>query len=484
MKALINSWNDADTIKQCIESLKGFEVHVFDGKYKDFPAESLHSTDGTKELAKSLGAIVHDAVPDETQCQKRTRMMTVVPDGEYFLRIDADEILLNPEVIPRVLKRDVYWAWEISNIYPDPFAKPRIYKKLHGMHISGRHHYFFDRNNDLIASDQYMGKKFTHQTIGLRIFNMRHLRSSDRDFQKNRYRWRRDENLYNEHSAEKKRQDMIAHPNRAPRPRMPMEIRKKGQVNYTMSLLFTRDWAVDRYFDNLDRLWIPDKTEIICIVDSDDRVLYHKICRRLLKSRGKFSQIKTYLTKNAKAAERSVTERRRRISRNMNIMLTEARGSIILGSEDDSLAENVDTYKILLKNLEQENADFVQGTIVGRWEPIIPAWHVELNDNGDLIRVSTGEKKTGLEEIQGCGWYGYAAKADVMRKYAFHTNYCSYIGPDFHHGFDMWKGGAKLLHNHDLPFIHFGQNFNLKVSEVDSTVRHWKKTAELRWKPA
>lgn len=482
MKALINSWNDAESIEKCLASLKGFEVHVFDGKYVDFPGDGLSSSDGTKDIARRMGAIVHDAVDGETQCQKRTRMMDVVQDGEYFLRIDADEVLLNPERFPKKFDKDVYWAWEVSNIYSEPFVKPRIYKKIPGMHIAGRHHYFYDKDQKLICSDQYMGEGYKHETTEVRIFNMRHLRSSDRDFQKNRYRWNREENLYNEHSTYKKRQEVKPHIFRAPQPRMPMELKKKGNAEYTMSLLFTRPWAVKRYFENLQRIWLPNNTEMICIVDSDNRQLYREVTRAILAHRGKFSSIKTFLTRNAKAGERSATERRKRIARNMNIMLTEARGDIILGSEDDSLPEDPNTYKILIQNLKDQNADFVQGTIVGRWEPIIPAWHVTMKD-GELFEIRTGDKKTGLEEIEGCGWYGYAAKADTMRKYAFHTDYCPHIGPDFHHGFDMWKGGAKILHNHDVPFTHFGENFELTVENTPSNVRRWQKGVD-RWRVA
>lgn len=479
MKALINSYNDIETIEKCIKSLKGFEVHVFDGKYKDFPGTNIHSSDGTRQLAKKLGAIVHPAQPDETQCQKRTRMLSILEDGEYFLRIDADEVLLNPETLPKEFTKDVYWAWEISTLYSEPFMKPRILKKIPGMHNAGKHHYFFDGKNNLITSDQNMGKGYTHEFIETRIYNMRHLRSEKRDVEKTRYYINRDELKYNENSTYKKHQDVLPQPFRAPKHRVQTTVRKKGPADYTLSLLFTRPWAVDRYFANLDKTWLPDKTEIILIADTDDWKLYRKLFSNIMKRKNRFSQIKTYITKDSKAPERSASERRRRIARNMNIMLTEATGNIILGSEDDSLPERPDTYKVLVDDLNRENADFVQGTIVGRWEPIIPAWHVE-EKNGELVKIMTGEKKTGLEEIQGCGWYGYAAKADVMRKYQMHIDYCHYVGPDFHFGYDMWKDGKKILHNHDVPFIHFGENFELRL-DANTHVRAWQKFSD-KWR--
>lgn len=480
MKALINSFNDVETIERCIKSLKGFEVHVFDGKYKDFPGTNIHSSDGTRKIAKDLGATVHAAQPNETQCEKRTRMLSVVADGEYFLKIDADEVLLNPETLPKEFTKDVYWAWEISTLYSEPFTKPRIFKKVPGMHIAGKHHYVFDGKNNLITSDQNMGKGYSHEVIETRIYNMRHLRGDQRDREKTRYYAVRDETHYSsEHTVYKKHQEMMPAPFAAPKNRTQTTVRKRGPADYTLSLLFTRPWAVDRYFKALDKTWLPDKTEVVLIADTDDYRLYHRLYSHLMKRKNRFSQIKTYMTKDAKAPERSASERRRRIARNMNIMLTEATGSIILGSEDDSLPERPETYKVLIDDLKRENADFVQGTIVGRWEPIIPAWHVQ-EKNGKLVRIETGEKKTGLEEIQGCGWYGYAAKADVMRKYQMHIDYCHYVGPDFHFGYDMWRDGKKVLHNHDVPFTHFGEDFELHITDP-THVRGWEKVGE-RWR--
>lgn len=476
MKILINSYNDADTIERTLVSVRGYEVHVFDGRYNDFPMAGLDSTDGTQEIVKRFpNAQFHDAVANESQCEKRTRMFSVVSEGEYCMKLDADEVLLSP--IPELGTKDVYWGWTISNAYDYPYCKPYIFKKYDGMHYAGKHHYLFDKNKKLITSDQHTGHGYSFENLNFRVFNIRD-RNLERDKQKLRFLNTREERNIQGESYVYGHQIMRLHEHRAEHPRKAIDVLKPidSPVKYTFGLTFSRPWAIGRYFDAFDKLDLPPM-EIVCIVDTNDRHFYKEIQKMLMIRQQRFLGIKTFMTGNPPPHERRmINSRRLRTVRALHIILTEAKGRILLGGEDDSLPEP-QAYRTLIQNLE--HCDFAQGTIVGRWQPIIPAWHVK-EENGNVVSISTGEKLTGIEEIQGMGWYCFAGYIDAMRSIKMGWDLCRHIGADFHMGYDMWKAGYKLLHNHDVHVTHFGQDFELTL-ENDILKIIWEREGD-KWR--
>lgn len=476
MKILICSWNDADTIRRTLDSVKNHEVHLFDGRFNDFPGEGWESMDGTLEIAaEHLNVTIHAAVPDETQCQKRTRMFSVLAPGEYGMKLDGDEILLSklPELTDA---KDVYWAWAISNAYDYPYMKPIIFKQQPGMHYAGKHHYLFDGNRKLISSDQHMGSRYEHSNLDVRVFNIRD-RNPQRDRNKLRFISHRAElRVADEHSVYGE-QEMRLQEHRALRPRRSVDIvmtPKPTQI--TLGATFSRPWAFKRFVLNLDNVLLPVPCEIVAVVDHSSRRFYREVQRALEQRAERFpSGIRTYFTGNPPPHEKKrVHERRLRISKALHVILTEAHGEILLGAEDDSLPQ-ADAYMRLLEHLKR--ADFAQGTIVGRWEPIIPAWQVT-ERNGIVEQVRTGEKTTGVEEIQGVGWYCFAAKTDAMRAVPINWDVCKHLGPDFHMGYYMWKAGYRLVHDHDVHVTHFGEDFELNLN-ASTIVRRWDKVGKL-----
>ncbi len=473
MKVLITSYNDADTIGRTLESVKHLDVHLFDGKFVDFPGDSLASTDGTLEIAKGFSNVtVYDAVPNETQCEKRTRMFSVLTPGEYGLKLDGDEILLGE--INGIQSHDVYWGWTISPLYDYPYCTARIFRMQEGMHYAGRHHFLFDKKKKLIASDQNMGLNYQHATLDFRIFNIRH-RNKKRDQDKMKFLLSRGEQTVRSEHQVYGRQQIKSHPDRAQAVRAPMdELTFIKPTKITFGLTFSRPWAVQRYFYNFDQLLLPE-CEMVCVVDTNDKKFYKQVQAELQQRKDRFTGIKTFMTGNPPPLEKKrVHERRLRIAKSLHIILTEAQGDILLGGEDDSLPQP-DAYLRLIAHLDK--ADFAQATIVGRWEPTIPAWHVQ-ELNGTLFKIWTGEKKNGTEEIQGMGWYCFAAKTNLLRQQKIHWDYCKHIGPDWHMGYDLFRTGHKLLHDHDVHVTHFGENFELTLN-APTIVKRWIKQGNL-----
>lgn len=94
----------------CLESLAGQvdRIVVVDGAYAHFPHEVPHSTDRTREVVECFGAewvpcpMGEDGEPRawERQPEKRSAYL-VGAEGDWYLRIDADERLVGELPEPR-----------------------------------------------------------------------------------------------------------------------------------------------------------------------------------------------------------------------------------------------------------------------------------------------------------------------------------------------------------------------------------------------
>lgn len=101
--ACINVFQDAAWLERCIASLEGKvkAIVVVDGAYEKFPHEKPWSTDGTLDIAKAKADVVvtrQTVWPTETD--KRNHYIRYVPEGEWWLRIDADEELVGSFYTP------------------------------------------------------------------------------------------------------------------------------------------------------------------------------------------------------------------------------------------------------------------------------------------------------------------------------------------------------------------------------------------------
>jgi len=481
---LINAYNEANRIDKCISSVHEYvdEIWLYDGAYRQYPNKLPYSTDGMIEKASKYSKVKifdnnRELWPD--QITKRTAMFENGKDGDYFLVLDGDEYVTNPENIKKYLTHDVGWVWTISNLYKSPYMKARIFKWHAGMHYAGRHHWLYDEKNHFITSDQKMNMKYSHRDTPIRIVNYRDSSKPERikakrEFIANRSK---DELKYRDELQVYHKSDdrIIPHPKRAGTATNHIKtLRYSDDIKYTFTLMFSRPWAVDRYFKHLDKLTLPPKTEIICVIDTDDMEFANKVIDKLSKT--KFDCIKYSITHNEKLPEfKGVAYRRQRIIDNWHILLSEAQGEIILGSEDDSLPETT-AYIKLLDDLVNNNCDFVQGNIIGRWQAnMYPAWHVFEDRDGKPIKVISGEKKTGVEKIQGCGWYCFVCKTDVMLKYPMIQNDSLPLGPDVNFGYTLSRNGFTLLHDWDVDVEHFGETFSLHPKKDKAKVFTWFK---------
>ena len=81
---VINTYNEAENIKACIESARGLADEVI--------VADMGSSDGTEEIAVSLGASVH-TVPRSAFVEPAREKAVSFASGDWILRLDADERL-------------------------------------------------------------------------------------------------------------------------------------------------------------------------------------------------------------------------------------------------------------------------------------------------------------------------------------------------------------------------------------------------------
>lgn len=183
--ALLNLYNDRMFLGACLESLKESvdSIIIADGAYKvyyehfkEFDKNALPwSTDGSLELIKAFRGLPEVKFMDrpigdpnsglecdcwENQTVKRTALIDAVPLNDWFIIIDADEMLIGDvqegleEIYDSgciVSNTPLYNAGaNIDRVIPR--WHPRIFQKLEGMHYSGTHWHLRDKNNRIIET--------------------------------------------------------------------------------------------------------------------------------------------------------------------------------------------------------------------------------------------------------------------------------------------------------------------------------------------
>lgn len=182
MIAVYNVFNNEATIRESLESVIPFveEVFAVDGAYKRFPHEKPFSTDQTKEIFEEVCGQnlvwLGTRTAWESQVAKKTRLLELIPEGMWFLRIAADEVITG-EVAEAfkfaesssftcigVLLKNYYPVWNgyhvahiggrVCPILNNPIPKEkwaflewkhnfgvanRIIHKQEGMHFKGHH---------------------------------------------------------------------------------------------------------------------------------------------------------------------------------------------------------------------------------------------------------------------------------------------------------------------------------------------------------
>lgn len=171
-------YNEAQFIAATLTSLRGAvdDIVLVDGAYELYyrhyrqfePRAKPYSTDGSLEIIQTIKDLPPTRIlhcPGEkpwlNQIVKLNAMIDAVPEGEWFLIIDGDEMILGD--FPAALKEIqdsgcIVGRVPLVNLGADVdrlfyFWHPRIFLKYRGMHYSGTHWQLRDTHDRFMESD-------------------------------------------------------------------------------------------------------------------------------------------------------------------------------------------------------------------------------------------------------------------------------------------------------------------------------------------
>jgi len=196
--ALINVYNDHVILPLTLSSVKDIvdSIVVADGAYQAYypiykrkhPDAEPWSTDGTLEILKIIPDLppiklieAPDGEPWENQCVKRTALLDAVPEGDWFIVLDSDEMLYGDveDGLNEIMSSGcIAGCMPIYNPGLDvsrmlPVWHPRVFLKLEGMHYARKHWVIRDWANRVVEADY--PTKWTDQFVlaHLKVFKHR-----------------------------------------------------------------------------------------------------------------------------------------------------------------------------------------------------------------------------------------------------------------------------------------------------------------------
>lgn len=177
LHALINLYNDRTFLAATLESIKDVVDHIIiaDGAYELYyqrfkeltPNAQPYSNDGSLEIIMNFKdapkTTILNAPKGKEHCWtnqtiKRTALVDAVPKDDWFIIIDADEMIMGDfqESMEAIYDSGCIVAncplynpgTQMERVIPK--WHPRIFKKTENMHYSGTHWHLRDKHNRII----------------------------------------------------------------------------------------------------------------------------------------------------------------------------------------------------------------------------------------------------------------------------------------------------------------------------------------------
>lgn len=209
--------------------------------------------------------------------------------------------------------------------------------------------------------------------------------------------------------------------------------------------------------ENLERVLAPIQSKysmsLLAIVDGDIN-LRNKVSQVLSESDLIYEIV--YLN-NKKGPLHDISSRRLRICEIHNEAKKHIDSDFVFGVEDDTVIPE-GTIDTLVENYGQfKNIGLIEGVEMGRWGlPYVGAWRFDNVENPSLI--SSILPKTGLEEIDGSGFYCFLVKAELYKNHDFGLYENNLLGPDVEFSVSLRKQGLQNYINWDIDCIHISNN--------------------------
>lgn len=233
-------------------------------------------------------------------------------------------------------------------------------------------------------------------------------------------------------------------------------------------LLVSRDFLLDKLFERLNELELPEQeVSIILLVDGDLNIF--------LKARNKMPSLKfaqklcVRTEARSKRPSSSQHYRRRRIAELHNEAKQYIQGADLLFLlEDDGILPKDALIRLLKVYNTNDNVGFVSGLELGRWiTPYIGGWLVD--DPSDPQELQSIDIEQEVQEVHAAGLYCMLVAREVYEQHEFKPdpNY----GPDLVFGFALAAKGYKNYMLTSLVVDHHTSNkvINLKTTQPKKT---------------
>jgi len=189
--AVVSVYNDFPLIKKCIKSIYSYvdQIVCVDGAYTQFPHDIPWSTDGTLEYLEALPKVrlIKTKTAWPSQIEKRSRYL-IGSHGDYYLMLDADEWVKNPEILKVHPPADVIRITFVRTMDNFTYTLPKIFKHQPGIHYRHKHYWLHDGEGNSITTLRKTGPKYREaKFLDLIICHDTDLRSSKRQSAKKIY---------------------------------------------------------------------------------------------------------------------------------------------------------------------------------------------------------------------------------------------------------------------------------------------------------
>jgi hypothetical protein len=191
LRLVIITYNDMPLIEKCVSSVIDHvdSIVAIDGIFSDFPrdpGEPGYSTDGTLEYLSSLDKEVSLAIcPDLEEVEKRNLYLIGEP-GDWYLMLDTDEWVENPEVLEDLPDYDALFCPMIrEGGVTSSYA--RLFRHVEGLHYEGLHYRLLDGQGRLLVTLRQAGEDYRTKKFPLVIQHDREKRSKERIKAKHQY---------------------------------------------------------------------------------------------------------------------------------------------------------------------------------------------------------------------------------------------------------------------------------------------------------
>lgn len=253
----------------------------------------------------------------------------------------------------------------------------------------------------------------------------------------------------------------------------------------TIFCAFTRDWAVDRWLENLSTLkHDPALTDLCFIIDMDNTSVHNKL--RLYAEKNGYRSCNTMMNEYHMPNEVRIAARRLRIAEMKNMskdLIAKTEGQYIISFEDDTVFENTDVMRLIQPIIDDDGVGFVEGVQCGRWGvKMIGAWRMDnprYPTQAETIPFPDQLKE--YEEITAGGWYGYATQRQLYLNCEYYTSSAQPWGPDVNFGVWLKNQGYKCLIDWRTSFGHQDHGQILYPGRDCARIVYTKNPANGRW---